>query len=182
MSRMVTKKAALTGYFLTYTGILVLMVVFDIMRGYPKEGWNITEFLINYQGGFVRRGLVGEVLLFLHNALGISPYGTIVLISLLAYGALIWFFVHSFVRRGYSLFILPFVFFLGNPVVGEFWLRKDVLILVLFIPIMYCALKPKRRYLAFVNLFFILALLIHESIGFFCFPILLLLLLSLIHI
>lgn len=158
--------------------ILIIEFVKSIFNGFAKESWNITEFLINYQGGFVRRGLLGEIILYAHHSIGISPYVLILSISILAYIMLVWFFVSSFAKKGYTLFILPFVFFLGNPILNDFWVRKDALIMLLFISIIYFSTKKSNLYLILVNILFIIGLLIHEVIGFFCFPILLLLLIA----
>ena len=42
-------------------------------KTYQYDSWTIGEWLINYQGGFVRRGLSGETIYFLSNSLKISP-------------------------------------------------------------------------------------------------------------
>ena len=172
------KNTLLNIFYFSFTFILFFLFLKKIINGYAKESWNITEFLINYQGGFVRRGLLGEVILKMYNLTGISPYTIIILLSGSSYIVLIWFFLKSFIKIGYSLFILPFVFFLGNPIINNFWVRKDVLLILIFITTVYFAIKKSNRYLIFVNLFFITGLLIHEAIGFFCFPILLLILIS----
>lgn len=170
--------------FINIVYILFVLILFtefvgSIINGFAKESWNITEFLINYQGGFVRRGLLGEIILFSHHTIGINPYILILTISILAYLALLCFFIVLFVKKGYTLFILPFVFFLGNPIINDFWVRKDVLLILFFISIIYCATKKSSRYLILVNFLLVTGLLIHESIGFFCFPILLLILITL---
>jgi len=155
---------------------LVWKFISNIKTGYSKESWNITEFLINYEGGFVRRGFLGEIILYIYNFTGIKPYSTIIFISISAYITLVWFFVKSFIKNGYTLFILPFVFFLGNPIITDFLIRKDVLLILIFILTIYLSLKKSKGNLILVNLSFILGLLIHEGIGFFCFPILFLIL------
>lgn len=178
MKLYLTKNTFINIFYFSVVLILISYFVKSIIKGYSKESWGITEFLINYQGGFVRRGLLGEVILNVYNFTGLSPYITILLISCSAYIALNWFFIKSFLTKGYPIFILPFVFFLGNPIISDFWVRKDVLIILIFILTIYFATKKSNHYLIFVNLFFITGLLIHESIGFFCTPILLLLLIS----
>jgi len=170
------KSINLSIFYFLFILTLIYIFVFSIIRGYEKESWNITEFLINYQGGFVRRGLLGEILLNIYNFSGLSPYVLILLLCLAAYFLLLVFFIKSFLKSGYSIFILPFVFFLGNPVINDFWLRKDILITLIFISIIYFSTKKSNLYLILVNLLFMTGLLIHESIGFFCFPILLLIL------
>ena len=39
---------------------------------YPTD-WTTSEWLINYHGGFVRRGLVGELLLQINKFININP-------------------------------------------------------------------------------------------------------------
>ena len=34
-----------------------------------KNGWQYSDWLINYQGGFTRRGLIGEILFKIHQIL-----------------------------------------------------------------------------------------------------------------
>lgn len=178
MKPLLIKKTVLNIFFFLFLFILAFKFIHQIVIGYAKESWHITEFLINYQGGFVRRGLLGEIILCLYNYTGLSPYIFIISICIVSYVTLTWFIIKSFIKNGYTLFVLPFVFFLGGPIINNFWVRKDVLLIVLFISIIYFSLKKSNWKLIFVNLFLIVGLLIHESIGFFCLPILLLILVS----
>lgn len=170
------KKTALSIFYSLFVLTIIYVFIFSIVKGYDKESWNITEFLINYQGGFVRRGLLGEILLKVYNVSGLSPYVPILLSCIAAYFLLLFFFIRSFLKNGYPIFILPFVFFLGNPVINDFWVRKDILMILFFILIIYLSTKKSFLSLIFINLLFMTAILIHESIGFFGFPILLLIL------
>jgi hypothetical protein len=151
---------------------LVYQFLRQIYAGYSVESWNITEFLINYQGGFVRRGLPGEIILWLYHTLGWSPYWVIMSISFLTYVSLCFFFFYHFIKRGYTLFFFPFVFFLGNPVFNDFWVRKDCLLLLFFIGSMYFLVHGGKWKLIWVNLFSILGILCHESLAFFLIPVL----------
>lgn len=164
--------------------LLFILILFDILfnqiiSGFAKESWGVTEWLINYQGGFVRRGLAGEVLFQLNNYLELSPYYSILIFCIVTYIILIVFFVKSFLRKGYPIFLLPFAFFLGAPILGGdsgFWLRKDILLILILILSVYLSQKKPKGNLILLNLVFITGLLIHETIGFFGFPILLLIL------
>lgn len=176
MKAIVSKKPLLQAYLWLLIAVLAYTFIMSLFKGYTQDSWSITEFLINYQGGFVRRGLLGECLLQLYRNVGIHPYILIVGGSAIAYLILVIFFIKGFRTKGYPLFILPFSFFLGNPIVNDFWVRKDVLMVLIFIVVLYFANKESKRSLLFVNLFFILGLLITENIGFFCFPILFLVL------
>lgn len=178
MKSLFNKNIYLSVYFAFFTLATLYMLYKQLLIGYTKDSWQITEWLINYQGGFVRRGLAGEVILALYNYLHIHPYTTIMSLSLMSYLAVIAFITRAFIKKGYSIFILPFVFFLSNPVISEFWVRKDNLILLLFILIIYIAVKRPKLYLIYINVLFIIGLLIHESAFFICFPILILILMN----
>ncbi|WP_029037703.1 hypothetical protein [Salinimicrobium xinjiangense] len=146
--------------------------------GYDKESWQITEFLINYQGGFVRRGLLGEIILKLHSCCGLDPYNAIITLTLISFVLLIGFFVINLKRGGFTLFFLPFVFFLGGPIIHDFWVRKDILLVLIFILTIHLLTRRNRPNFILVNLSLISGILIHESIAFFSFPIMFLLLYS----
>jgi hypothetical protein len=165
-------------FYLLFTVALLKMLYSQIAEGFGKESWQITEWLINYEGGFVRRGFSGEVILKFYTHFGIAPYALIVSFCLICYLVLIAFFVYYFIKKGYPLFILPLVFFLGEPVINNYWVRKDVFIILIIISILYCLRKKSLLYLALINLLFIVSILIHEAIGFLGMPIVLLLLVN----
>lgn len=173
-----TKNIILNLYYFIFSFILFVLLIQSIRAGYSKESWQITEFLINYQGGFVRRGLLGELIYIMYNLFGLNPYNSILTISFFSLFALIWFFAQSIIKKGYPIFFLPFVFFLGNPIINGFWVRKDVFIILIFILTIYFSTKKSNLSFIIPNFFLIIGLLIHESIGFFCFPILFLILIS----
>ncbi|MDP4278435.1 MAG: hypothetical protein Q8914_12490, partial [Bacteroidota bacterium] len=174
----VTKNTLLTVFYWLYVLILLDVFMRSMLNGYSKESWNITELLINYQGGFVRRGLLGEGILYVYRLWGVNPYYLILSVCALAYVLLVAFFVRSFIKRGYSIFLLPFVFFLGNPIINDFWVRKDVLQVLIFITVLFFSLKKSTWSVLTTNFFLVVGLLIHEGIGFFCLPIVFLLRLS----
>jgi hypothetical protein len=166
------KKTILTLFY----GFLLISLAYHMLRqiyaGYSIESWNITEFLINYRGGFVRRGLIGEIILWIYHSLGWSPYYVIMGISFFSYILLGGFFLYHFIKRGYTLFFFPFIFFLGNPVFNDFWVRKDCLLLLFFICSIYFLVHGGKWKLIWVNVFSILGILCHESLAFFLIPVL----------
>lgn len=168
-----------------FNGIFMLLLLYSVIRrivlGYTKEDWNIAEWLINYRGGFVRRGLTGQALFDLYNHFEISPYTVILLISGLAFVGLVVFFVINFRKRGLHLSILLYPFFLGGLIIDNIWVRKDVVIVLIFILLIYLATwnstsskktGAKILKLFALNVVFSLGLLIHEELGFLAFPIL----------
>ena len=41
--------------------LIVAWTIIDFLGGKDLTGYSLNEYLINYQGGFVRRGLIGEL-------------------------------------------------------------------------------------------------------------------------
>lgn len=176
MKLALSKTTLVNVYFFAFIAILLNLWIRSIRTGYAKESWLITDFLINYQGGFVRRGLPGEILLSLYRHTGLHPYHLIIVTCILAYALLIGFFVRKFIAGGYPVFTLPFVFFIGNPLISDFWVRKDVLLMLFFISVIHFSSRKNHPRLIAINLLLILGLLTHESIGFFSLPVLCLIL------
>jgi hypothetical protein len=172
------KSQIINCFFFIFVIALLVNLIIDVLHGFPIDSFGITEFLINYEGGFVRRGLTGQLLLFANQLTNISPYYFIIVICLVSYLSLCVFFIKFFIKKGYPLFILPFAFFLGSPVMNHFWVRKDSLVLCLFAAVIY--LIKRRSLIAFfaANLILISGLLIHEALGFFTLPVVVLLLSS----
>jgi len=141
-----------------------------------------TSWLINYQGGFVRRGLAGEILLFFATNFSVDVQWTIKIFCLFCYAAVSAFFIKSFLNRGYSLYILPICFFLGGPVLGGFWATKDLLFICIFIPILWVYGKdhlPLSAKVLIINTLAAFMILNHEVFAFIALPILFLLLFNL---
>lgn len=165
---------------LNFTFILFFISLLDrlieglfINHGYYSS--LTSEFLINYQAGFVRRGLSGELLLFFVRHVNVN------LEWLIKGSCLIWFllvclfFVRAFIKKGYSLYILPLCFFLGGNIVPVFWIRKDYLFLCFFISILWVFGRKKMNNflkLLIINVLMVLVILSHEVFAFFAFPVL----------
>ena len=72
-----------------------------------------TDYLINYQGGFVRRGMIGEVLYQLRLHLGVDPLPVLVVLAVACFAGLAFMMVRAFRRKGLALYILPLVICMG---------------------------------------------------------------------
>ena len=59
-----------------FIGLLILAFIFQILKFYTfyeeYSDWQYADWLINYQGGFIRRGLIGELLFQIHYFLSIN--------------------------------------------------------------------------------------------------------------
>ena len=158
--------------FLVYVGLFTL--VNGLIATRALRGWILGDWLINYEGGFVRRGLPGEGVLLLARLFHTTP----VLFVVLCYLSL------------YAVFFLA-IRSLANTTAGGFWLvalilspatlsfqilhrgsgfRKEIIYLAAFT--LFVAMLRKRRvsslfittYLTFV---LIISTLSHEGLIFY---------------
>lgn len=142
------------------------------------DSFELTEFLINYQGGFVRRGLVGEILYLLYplcDHLDIRFWVSI--FCFIIFFAVVSFFLIGFHRKRYCWWILFSPLLLNFP---YYLIRKDFLMYGLFISSICCLRKasPSLKAKILATILMIIALLIHEPVIFWGMPIFILLMWS----
>lgn len=154
--------------------------------------WPVTEWLVNYQGGFVRRGLIGELLLAISDPLtGILPnLYRLVLSSYFIY-ILVFFTVYFTAKiKNYRVLLIALIIQGGIYHMGisaDFYTRKENLFLILFglLCLLYIFATRrqgpprKKSFITLVSLAIISApilILIHEAYLFMSFPLTVLLL------
>lgn len=161
-------------------GLLVAMLAFslwDQLRlalqfGYGN--WGMSEWLINYQGGFVRRGLPGEALFQLERLTGWPAERMVVLFSGLTFCALAG--VASRWHRFVPVSLLSSAVLLGMPIYQGVLLRKESFCLLLLATCCFLLRRgwPSLARLLLVNALAVLAVLSHETFFFYGFPLLVL--------
>jgi hypothetical protein len=114
-----------------YLGAILLSTFIGAVLGYrAHDGWRMGDWLINYSGGFVRRGLFGQVFLSLSDVSSINP-GVFAAISQCFFYAVFFLFSYLLLRKApllkYALLIVsPFVFtFQLNDLEGGY--RKEII-------------------------------------------------------
>lgn len=139
------------------------------------EDWNLSEWLINYSDGFVRRGLWGEIILYLYNTFNIDIAQSIIWITIISTTALILFTIYFFKKFKLSFFLLPNSILLGSFAMHKIIShRRDALMLLLIFLALYFYKKwiedRGRRliYYILLSLTGIFVILTHEA-SFFCF-------------
>lgn len=175
------KHTLLNMSFVLFLLSLLSKLIDQLFTDYGQQSWQISEFLINYQGGFVRRGLIGEILFFFAKRFNIDIEWTIKIISLVCFLAVSVFFVKAFLKKGYTLYILPLCFFLGSGIFTNWWIRKDYLFFCFFIPVFWIFNKDSiSTFVKFllINILTVFIILSHEVFAFFSLPVLFLLLIS----
>lgn len=138
--------------------------------------WTVGEWLINYAGGFVRRGLPGTVIYHSSTFFGCSPWLIAVFASIISWLILAAFLWLQCRHRFRALFIFsPFAML--SPLIGEYLIRKDcfnlaVLAFSLLIakPIPLAGYRSRAIRLLLVNALGIVAVLSHESYVFYAIP------------
>ena len=131
--------------------------------------WTIGEWLINYSGGFIRRGLFGSIIYEISNLTKISPIFFVHFISLFSYIFLLnllWYTKKYFSK----LFLLSPIVGLC-PILGDFLIRKDLFGIAIY---GFCTFLIKEskdlKSIFLINVFSIIAILNHESFVFYAIP------------
>lgn len=167
--------------FITYCFLILVEAIFHsiTLLNSPQDkefcSFNISDWLINYEGGFVRRGFIGQNLLECYN---IMPYDIITTIYIITFATTILLFIlffYQFYKHKLSFLLLPTVLMLGCYASTDLtWFRRDALMLLMIFTTLY----TYRKYLSSTSpkwllhiLFYlsgIMVILTHEA-GFLCF-------------
>ena len=159
---------------LFYAVILLIAAIYNYV--YNFQYYSFADVFINYQGGFVRRGLMGEMLYQLYG-LGFDPLHTALLLCLVAYLTIVMFMVNGFKHRGYSLGLLCVSFLVGGVgIFGLSFFRRDFIELCILLIIVKSWTKMDfRLWLVLANALTVIAILLHEPYAFYGLPIVMLL-------
>lgn len=128
-----------------------------------------SEFLVNFSGGFVRRGLLGEILYDITQATGISPFPLILGISIICLAFVVTFFLKAFVKRDMNWWIVLSPMFCGFL---WYFVRKDFMQYALLIGVLLMLRRWRGNpwNILAVCLLSILGLLLHEAYLFWAIP------------
>ena len=162
-----------------YASILLAIgsyIYFSYKNAAAWDGWVIGDWLINFSGGFVRRGLFGEFILYVSQISGLKLNRLVFLIQIVTFlifcvallkllqnkKVTFWYFFWF----TYPAFIAFYIF--DKAAVG----RKEILLLTLYACwILYLKSKPPQSIVQklFLASLSILATLTHELFAFFAF-------------
>ena len=95
-------------YLLNYLIILFLFAVFFLYQKHEVgNDSTISEWLINYEGGFTKRGLVGQISIYLSNFFLINLRDVIFIFQIISVGIYFLLLYHFFKNLKYNkIFIL----------------------------------------------------------------------------
>ena len=146
MNFLITKYFKIYLFLIFSIGILFLSHKFL----YPTD-WTTSEWLINYQAGFVRRGLAGEILYYFSNFTNIPNRYGVFYFEIILYGTFLYL-IFNFFRGLHLNFLLLFIFF--SPVFliyplgeTETLVRKEYIFYCFYITYLNLLINNRNIYL-----------------------------------
>ena len=135
------------------------------------DSWQMTEWLINYAGGFVRRGLPGEIILLIAEQIKIQENYIVIFTSFAIY-FLVFAIIRSKSKSFFSSAFLLSPVALGSAAYQDFIVRKDALGILLLLACLHCYQKIKKPFIRLLtcNALACLAILSHETFFFYALP------------
>ncbi len=172
MKSFVTKNNNLNLYLIIYLSILFFFsVCFLYIKHDIGNDSTISEWLINYEGGFTKRGLIGQISIYIASFFNIKLRVAILIFqifTILIFYILIFYYIKDQYLERYFLLALFSPIFLLYPVAEiEVLARKEIFIFILFI--LHCSIPLNKINLNRLSKLIILPLsmLIWEPVIFF---------------
>ena len=135
------------------------------------DSWQMSEWLINYAGGFVRRGLTGWMIGGIADVTGMRANHVAMVIGFVCYLVLtVWFLRRA--TRVFPTALILSCMVMGFPAYQDSIVRKDCLGLLLLLACLTVDGGRLARWLAVcaVNLIAAFAILSHEAFAFYALP------------
>lgn len=155
--------------------IFVLIFEFIDKSCYDVFYMNSADFFYNYAAGFIRRGLLGEIIIRLNYDYGVDATTFIQSFCIINYVLLCLYFIWQFTKNKYNWYLLTTCFMLGAAAVYDLaGLRRDPFLFLLLILLFHSYNKFKSIWVWILigNIICSLALLCHEAFFFYSIPIL----------
>ena len=165
-----TKKIVLIYFF--YLILNYILLLYFHLNEFPYK-YVFTDWLINYEGGFIRRGLLGQIIYEV--SLIFSVNFKEILFLMQATGYLLYFvlIINFFNKIKLNFFWLLLIFstisFLYPISELEALGRKDIFVILLFLIFVQINFSSLNKFLIFFLIIFTISCLIHE-ITFFYLP------------
>ena len=164
------KNYTLNFYLKIYLTILYLFAVFFFFQKYNNYvEWTISEWLINYQGGFTRRGLIGEIVFQISKLSSLTIRETILTFQIATY--LIYFYLlYKFLKDTNNNILFIFAIFSPLFVIYpiaevEVLGRKEIFIYVSFLLIVniFSIKNIQNRHYFYFSIILMISCLIWEG-------------------
>jgi len=120
---------------------------------YPTD-WTTSEWLINYHGGFVRRGLIGELLLQINQFVNISPRYLVYIFEVLLLSSYYYLIIKFFKKVKFSPILVLIVFsplaFIYPVAETETLARKEILLFCIYIIFLFSLISKNLKLTFFI--------------------------------
>ncbi|WP_336962691.1 hypothetical protein [Chryseobacterium contaminans] len=162
-------KYFIIGIILIYIGVFIALY---IKAEEPFSGWTISDWLINYtDGGFKRRGLLGDALFYIQDVTGLKLQYQIFIFQIIGlsgilYGTLLYLKKYKFDLFYLCIMASPYILLFPALTVRNAGRREMILILIM---LWYSLVKKSKLNDALLWGLYIVFLFIHEA-GFFFLP------------
>ncbi len=164
------KKNKIVFLYFLYILLSYILFLFFQLEQFPNK-YVYTDWLINYEGGFVRRGLIGQVIYELSNFTDFKIKNLILFFQIGAYLIYTLFFVYFFSKIKINFFWLLFIFssisFLYPIGELEALGRKDIFVLLLFLAFTLIRASNLNSLFFYFFTIFSVSCLIHEITFFY---------------
>ncbi len=136
------KKYSIKKSFFIFSSFIIFYLIFYLyLKHDVGNDTSISEWLINYQGGFTRRGLGGEINIFIAKILSISLRDAILLVQIVfhsIYVILLFIYINEIKLDIFQIFALFAPIFLLYPIAElEALGRKEIFIFLFFTLIIF---------------------------------------------
>ena len=137
-------------FFNYYIFICLITSIFFLYHKFQfPTDWTTSEWLINYQGGFTRRGLVGEILVQINYLLNFEIRNLVFIFEIILLFTYYFYLINFFKKVEFSPIIILIIFsplgFLFPVTETEAIARKEVLLFCLYLFYLGSILKGNQK-------------------------------------
>jgi len=159
-------------YIFTYLTILFFFSVFFLYQKHEvANDSTISEWLINYEGGFTKRGLIGQLSIYLSNFFTIKLREVIFILQALMVGVyfvLVYQFLKNISYNKILIFAIFTPIFILYPIAEiEVLARKEIFIFIYFLIYTFIPIEKKTHKFFYKLCLLPVAILIWEPVIFF---------------
>ena len=159
-------------YIFIYLSALFLFSVFFLYQKHDvANDSTISEWLINYEGGFTKRGVIGQLSIYLSNFFIIKLRDTIFILQTFLVGTyffLIYHFLKNIFYNKIFIFAIFTPIFILYPIAEiEVLARKEIFIFIYLLVYTFIPIEEKKYKFYYKFFLFPVAILIWEPVIFF---------------
>ena len=159
-----------------FTLLIILGIPLNLYKNrFYDNSWTVGEWLISYAGGFVRRGLPGELIHFISTKYSLGPIFIVWVFSIVSLVALILLLLNFCKNLFEKSFLLSQLIILA-PLSENYFVRKDAFLVLLYglslliMKALYHKSINKLIAVLSVNFISMVAIFSHESYGIWGLP------------